>query len=144
LRTPATLWGGQIVDHDHVALGQGWNQHFLDVDEEGLAVHRPIQDEGRDKPIKAQSDGEGRGLPMAEGRLADQPLSLCASPANANHLGRDSGLVDEHQLAGIKSCLTGLEALPGIGHVGTILFGRVQCFMEWPSPPSGDVGSPET
>ena len=121
--------GRQVVDHDHVPIGQGRRQHLLDIDEEGFAIHRAIENEGRDKAIKAQSGGEGGGLPMAEGCLADQPLSLSASATNADHLGRGPGLVHEDQLLGIKPRLASFEALPGRRDVGPILFGRVQCFF---------------
>jgi hypothetical protein len=121
--------GWQVVDHDHVAFGQAWGQHLLDISEEGLPIHWSIENQGRDKAIKAQSGSEGGSLPMAEGRLADQSLSLTASTTDADHLGRGPGLVDEDQLAGIKPCLAGFEALPGLGDVGPILLGRVQRFF---------------
>jgi hypothetical protein len=66
---------------------------------------------------------------MAKGRLADQSLSFSASTTDADHLGRGPGLINEDQLPGIKPCLAGLEALPGLGDVGPILFGCVQRFF---------------
>jgi hypothetical protein len=103
-------------------------QHLLDIDEEGFPVHH-IEDKGRDKAINAQSGGERGGLPMAKGRLANQSLSFAASTTDADHLGRGSGLINEDQFPGIKFCLAGLEALPGLGDVGPILFGCVQGFF---------------
>ncbi len=75
---------------------------MLDIDQEGFAVHRPIQDEGCDQPVAAQAGRERGGLPMPEGRLADQPLAAAATPVGADHLGRGSGLVDEDQPGRIK------------------------------------------
>jgi hypothetical protein len=121
------LWA--VVDHDHVAFEQARGQHLLDINEEGFPIHRSIENKGRDKAINAQSGGERGGLPMAKGRLADQSLSFSASTTDADHLGRGSGLINEDQLPGIKPCLAGLEALPGLGDVGPILFGCVQRFF---------------
>jgi hypothetical protein len=66
---------------------------------------------------------------MAKRCFAHQSLSFSASITDADHLGRGSGLINEDQLPGIKPCLTRLEALPGLGDVGPILFGCVQRFF---------------
>jgi len=47
----------------------------------------------------------------------------------ADHLGRGSGLVDEHQACRIKERLGGLPALTRFGYVGSILLGGVQSFF---------------
>jgi len=61
--------------------------------------------------------------------FADQPLTAAAAPVGANHLGRCSGLVDEHQALGIKLSLTGFPQLPRSRHVGPLLLGGVQSFF---------------
>jgi hypothetical protein len=66
---------------------------------------------------------------MAKGCLANQSLSFSASTTDAHHLGRGPDLINEDQFPGIKPCLAGLEALPGLGDVGPILFGCVQRFF---------------
>ena len=134
------LVGGQVVDHDDVALRQARSQHFLNIDQEGFAVHRSIQHPRRDQAVAAQSGRKGGGLPMPEGRLADQPLATTAAPVGADHLGRGSGLVDEHQACRIKQRLGGLPALTRFGYVGPILLGGVQSFFEGhPVPPEKAV-----
>ncbi len=57
-------------------------------------------------------------------------LAPAAAPVSADHLGRGSGLVDEHQVLGIKAGLAGLPALPRRGYVGALLLGGVQSFFE--------------
>ena len=66
---------------------------------------------------------------MSPRRLADQPLATATAPVGANHLGRGSGLIDEHQALRIKARLPGLPALPRLGYVGPLLLGRVQSFF---------------
>jgi hypothetical protein len=61
--------------------------------------------------------------------LADEPPAAATPPTCADHLGRGSGFVDEHQAFRIKVRLAGLPALPGLGHVGPLLLGRVQSFF---------------
>ena len=43
------------------------SQTLFDVCEEDRPVHRPIDHEGCDHPVVAQSDNQGDGLPMAVG-----------------------------------------------------------------------------
>jgi hypothetical protein len=46
-RTPATLVGAEIVHHHDVARGQRRRQAALDVGEEDLAIHRPVDHDWR-------------------------------------------------------------------------------------------------
>jgi hypothetical protein len=124
------LMGRQIVDHDDVAGRQVRRQHGLDIDQEGLSVHRPVENPGRDEPVAAQGGGESGGLPMSPRRLADQPKAASAPSMGAYQLGRGSSLVDEDQPLDDKPQLFGRPALPCFGHVGTFLFGGVQRFFE--------------
>ena len=61
--------------------------------------------------------------------LADEPLAPSTSSVDADHLGIGAGLVDEHQLGGIKAYLACLPALASHGYVGPILLGGVQRFF---------------
>jgi hypothetical protein len=119
----------QIVDHDDVAFRQARGQNPLDIDQEGLAIHRSVQHPRCDQPVATQAGREGGGLPMPPGRLADQPKATTAAAMAADHLGRGAGLVDEHQARRIKKGLAGLPALPCFGHVGPLLLGGVQSFF---------------
>ena len=65
-----------------------------------------FQHPGRDQTVAAQAAGEGCGLPMPPRGLADEPLAASTSTVEADHLGVGTGLVDEHQLCGVKACLT--------------------------------------
>jgi hypothetical protein len=61
--------------------------------------------------------------------LADEPLAPLTSPVDAHHLGVGAGLIDEHQLGGVKARLACLPAFASQGYVGPILFGGVQRFF---------------
>lgn len=66
---------------------------------------------------------------MPPRRLADQPPATATAAVSADHLGRGSGLIDEHQALDIKLRLAGLPALPRFGYVGPLLLGCVQSFF---------------
>ena len=119
----------QVVEDHHVAFVQDWSQHGFGIEEESLAVHRPLQHKGRHQSIGAQAAGKRRGVPVAPRGLADQPPAAPAPAMAACHLGVGSGLIDEHQFPGIEARLARFPALPGLGHVGPVLLGRVQGFF---------------
>ena len=123
------LVGRQVV-HDHdVALRQGRPQDLIDVSDEGVPVHRPVENIRRRDGVPSQTRGEGRREPMPEGLFADQPLSSFAATGSANHFGVGPGLVDEHQLLGIKSGLARLPRRPRFGDVRSGLLGGVESFF---------------
>jgi hypothetical protein len=73
---------------------------------------------------------EGGGLPVPLRNLADQPFAARRTSAQANHVGRRAGLVDEDQALRIEF---GLVLGPfGTRHcnVRPILLGRAQAFFE--------------
>lgn len=123
------LVSGQVVHDDDVARLEGRAQHLIDVDEEGLAVHRAVQHERRGQAVATQAGGEGGGLPVAE-RLAAEGASApgCAT-VSADHLGVGARLVDEDQPGRIKIWLAGLPGGARFGHVGPRLLAGVQGFF---------------
>ena len=128
-RTPATLWLARLSMTTVSPRRERWDEHLLDIDAEGVAVHGAFQHPRRDQTVAAQAAGEGCRLPMAPRGLADEPLAPSTSSVDADHLGVGAGSVDEHQLVGIKARLTGLPALARLSYVGPILLGGVQRFF---------------
>ena len=120
---------GEIVDDDNVASREGWDEHLLDVDEERVAGHGTFQHPRCDQTVAAQAAGEGCGLPMTPGGLADESLAPSTSSVDADHLGVGARLVDEHQLGGVKARLACLPTFASQGYVGPVLFGGVQRFF---------------
>jgi len=119
----------QVVHDDGVALAQGRNQYFLDVDQKGRSIHWPVENERGDQPAAPQTGGKGGGFPVTPGNLGKQPCASRASATNAHHLGVGAGLVDEHQPIGIKAGLTDLPVLPRLSDVGSGLLAGVQAFF---------------
>ena len=56
--------GRESVEHDDIAGPESRGEHLLDVDPEGFAIHRPIEQPGRAEPGKAQASDKGHGLPV--------------------------------------------------------------------------------
>src|SRR5271166_6164971 len=87
--------GRQIVQNDDVARLEGRSQLSLDVNFENEPVHWRVNDEGGDQGVTSQAGDEGLCLPMSERGFRKEPLALGATAAQARHLGRRSGLVQE-------------------------------------------------
>jgi len=121
-----TLVQAKIV-HDHDVAGpQCRNQNLLDVELEGFAVDRPIDEPRSCDAIVAQSGQEGHGLPAAVRHLGFDPLTVRRPAPQRRHVGFCPGLVDEHQARGIDP-LPILDPLcPPTGNIGTVLLGGNQ------------------
>ena len=74
------LVDGEIVqDHDVAALERR-RELALDVEVEGVAIHRAIDHPGRDEPVAAQAGDEGLRVPTAERRFGAEPLAAKERP----------------------------------------------------------------
>ena len=112
------------IVHDHdVALPQGRNQNLLDVEKEGFAVDRPVDQPGRRNTIVAQSGEKGHGLPAAMRHFGPDPLALRRPAPQRRHVGFCPGLVDENQAGGIDPLSILGPLCPPTGDIGTILLG---------------------
>ena len=121
--------GGEIVQHDNVARPQHRHQALLHPGQEGRAVDGTVEDRRRRDAVMAQGGEEGGGLPVTVGNITDQALALQGTSVTRRHIGRDPGLVDEHQAGGLKMLLRGLPGGPRHLHVATLLFGGDQGFF---------------
>jgi len=115
------------IVHDHdVTLPQGGDQDLLDIELEGLAVDRPVDQPGRRDPIVAQSGEKGHGLPAAVRYFGLDPLATRRPAPQRRHIGFGPGLVDEHQAGRIDPLPILGPLRPPTGDIGTILLGRNQ------------------
>ena len=64
---------GIVFPTRDVALVQGRGQLGFDIKVEEFAVHRPVDDPWRVKPVMAQRGDESLRVPVAEGGVIDQP-----------------------------------------------------------------------
>jgi len=102
---------------------------LFDVCEEDRPIHRPIDHEGGDHPVVAQSNNQGDGLPMAVGNEPDQSFAARATAPKSHQAGAGGGLVDEYQSGGIKQALLANPAPPRPRHVCPFLLRRAQAFF---------------
>ncbi len=99
------------------------------VGEEGGPVHRPIQNHGGGEPIQAQTGGKGGCLPMSMRDRGTAAFTTLLAAAQAGHLGRCPGLIDEHQAEGIEIGLPGEPGQPARRDVRPVLLGGVRGFF---------------
>lgn len=123
------LVGWQIVHHDDISGAQRRDQASLQIDAEDLTVDRFVDHKGRCDGVAAQGGDEGCDLPVAMRHLADQALATRTAAAQARHIGRSAGLINEDQTARIKLPLLRLPAGAGARHVGAILLRGVNAFF---------------
>ena len=79
----------EVVEDDHGAGGEFGHEHFFHVSGECGAVHRALDDPGRDHGLGAQSGDEGLGAPRAEGRVHDQPMTARCLSTLPGQIGSD-------------------------------------------------------
>src|SRR6516225_3761145 len=120
----------KVVHDDDITAVERWSQTLFDVCEEDRPAHCPINHEGCDHPVVAQSDNQGDGLPMAVGNGPDQSFAPRATAPESHQAGAGGGLVDEHQSGGIKQALLANPAPPRQRHVRPFLLRRAQAFFD--------------
>ena len=121
-----SLVRAQIVHDDDVTVPQRRNQNLLDVEKEGLAVDRSLDEPRSGDAIVAQSGHEGHGLPAAVRHLGFEALTARRPAPQRRHIGLGPGLVDEHQPSGIDPIPILGPLRPPAGDIGTILLGGNQ------------------
>ena len=62
---------------------------------------------------------------MTVGNACEQAFALAATPAQARHLGVQTGFIDEDQARRIEIGLAGEPHLPRSPHIGALLLSRV-------------------
>jgi hypothetical protein len=79
--------GAEIVQHDDVAWLEGRHEDLFDIGEEGIAVHRTVDDAGCRQSCGAQSGNKGSGFPVPVRDFADQPFTAWSSTVQPRHFG---------------------------------------------------------
>lgn len=93
----------EIVEDYHFARQQRRRELRLDVDVEGLTIHRAGDHPGSGQSTLSQAGDKGLGSPFAERCAGFEACPIPGPSAQAGHLGVHRGLVDEHQAAGIAA-----------------------------------------
>ena len=89
-------------------------------------MHGAIQDHRRGHAFQPERADEGRGLPMAVRNRCPTAFTTQSSAIAPSHLGRGSGLIDEHQPFGLKIDLGIEPSLPSVENVRPLLFARIE------------------
>ena len=105
---------------------EGRDQHLLDVGEEGLAGHWPVEHHRRAEPVLSQRGDKRGGLPMAERCLGEEPPAARRATVKPGHLGAGAGLIDEDELGGIDEGPCRLPDAPPRRDIRAVLFARAE------------------
>jgi hypothetical protein len=118
-----------VVHHDDVVAPESGNQALLDIGEEHLSSHGPLNHHWRGHLIVAQGAHEGDCLPCSERNGADHPDAPWSPPPQSHHIGANRSLVDKHQPGGIKHALLSYPASARAGHLRSFSFRGLQAFF---------------
>jgi hypothetical protein len=83
-------------DHD-IATSEAWRELRADIAIESGTIHGSLNDPRGNKLIAAQTGDEGLRLPLAEGGIGHEPLSLQAAPTQGRHVGLYARFIDEDE-----------------------------------------------
>lgn len=119
----------EVVHDDDIPRRQGRHHILLDIRDERLAIHRPVDHQGRGDPIVSQRRDEGRGLPVTMRGFIDQALPFGRSSAQAGHIRGRAGFINENQLRGIQRRLVLPPSLARRFYVRPVLFGGEERFF---------------
>ena len=86
---------GQVIEDDDCALGDLWDQHFVDVGGKGRAIHRALDDPWCDQCILCQPSDQGLGSPTSKRRIHRQALAPLCPSMQADQIGLHRGFINE-------------------------------------------------
>src|SRR5215472_11951478 len=119
-----------VVGHDDVATLERRGQTLLHVSQECFAIHGSFDQHGSHDAGLTQAGDKRHRLPVAHGRVRDQPLSARVPTVKAYHVGRDCRFVDEHEASRVKPALLTDPASTRASHVGALALLCPQAFFE--------------
>lgn len=91
---------GKVVENDHGARFDLWDQNLTDVCGEGRAIHGAVDDPWCDQRIVREPCDQSLCAPATKGRIHDQPLSPSRAPAQACEIGLYRRLIYEDNAFG--------------------------------------------
>ncbi len=89
----------------------------------------PSQYQRCHQSLTAQGTNKGRGLPVAAGCLCKATSSLQGASIQPCHAGIGTGFIQKHQVCHIQACLLIYPCLSGLGNIGSLLLGRMECLF---------------
>src|SRR6476619_6071638 len=118
-----------IGGHHNVPTLERWRQTLLYVSQECFASHGSFDQHGSHDAGLTQASDKRHRLPVAHGRVREQPLSARVPPVKAQHVGRHCRFVDEHEASGVKPALLANPVSTRASHVGSLALCRPQAFF---------------
>jgi len=123
------LMEGHVIDHRNVPTLERWGQTLLYVGQECFAIHGSFDQHGSHDAGLTQASDERHRLPVAHGRVREQPLSARVPTVQAHHIGRDCRFVDEDEASSIKPALFANPTSACTSDVGSLALCRPQAFF---------------
>jgi hypothetical protein len=121
--------GLEVIHHHDVIALERWDEALLDIGNEHLSRHRPVDHHRRGHFVVTQGSHESDCLPFSERDVADQPDASRSPPPEPHHICADRGLINKHQAGGIKHTLLSNPMSARSGHVCSLPFRRLQAFF---------------
>ena len=118
-----------LVGHHDVATLERRGQTLLYVSQECFAIHGSFDQHGSHDAGLTQASDKRHRLPVAHGRVRQQPLSARVPTVKAHHVGRDCRFVDEHEASSVKPALLANPVSARASHVGSLALCRPQAFF---------------
>src|SRR5262249_33116481 len=123
------LVAAEIVHDNDIPRLQGGDEDLLDVNSEGLAVDRTVENPWGVNATGAQGSQKGRRLPAAVRDFGSEPRAAGRPSPQRRHVRLGPGLVDEDQTLRLDPALI-LFPLPSLAcDVGTIAFAGDESFF---------------
>ena len=119
----------EVIGHHDVARLQGRTQHFLDIVQECLAVHRAVQEPRSFDPVQAQRGDEGVGVPVTMGRVVHAALAFGRPAVASCHACGHASLIKKNKLLAALVFLFFSPLVSGQAHVFPLLLAGVQSFF---------------
>lgn len=120
---------GEIVEHDHIASAERWDQDLLDVGEKRRIVDRSVKDGRGGEAVEAQRRDDGVCLPMAAGRVIAQARAAETAAVPTQQIRRDPAFIQKQILRHVAERLPRLPLPPGGGDIRPTLFVGVYRFF---------------
>ena len=115
----------EIVHHHDVAGPECRHEDLGHVSLERQTIHGAVENHRRDHAGRPERADEGRRLPMTMRERCDTALAVGRTAIKPRHLGRGSGLVDEHQPVDVDLRLRCFPRHAFSGYVRPILLAGV-------------------
>lgn len=126
---PFDVMGRQVIHDDDVTLAQRGREDLVQIGEEGVAIHRSIEQSRCGQTIDAEGADKRAGVPVLMGRVIVDTAPSPAAPVATDQVGRRATFIKKYEAFGINRRGGRLPRAARGGDVGAVLFGRAHRFF---------------